>query len=61
MTTESAPVPRAARATAVRRAATAIRPPRSGGEDATAPRPAARAPRRRAPAALVAADVLALG
>ncbi|MFF5724334.1 sugar transferase [[Kitasatospora] papulosa] len=61
MTTESAPVPRAAQATAVRRAATAIRPPRNGGEEATAPQPAARAPRRRAPAALMAADTLALG
>ncbi|MDF6022830.1 sugar transferase [Streptomyces sp. JH34] len=61
MTTESAPVPRAAQATAVRRAASAIRPPRSGGKDATAPRPAVRAPRRRAPAALMAADALALG
>ncbi|MEU0134627.1 sugar transferase [Streptomyces sp. NPDC006296] len=61
MTTESAPVPHAAQATAVRRAASAIRPPRNGGKDATAPRPAARAARRRAPAALPAADALALG
>ncbi|MFB4426673.1 sugar transferase [Streptomyces sp. QL37] len=60
MTTESAPVPRAAQATAVRRAATAIRPPRSGREDAPAPRTAA-GRRGRAPAALVASDVLALG
>ncbi|MEU9060784.1 sugar transferase [Streptomyces sp. NPDC048430] len=60
MTTESAPVPRAAQATAVRRAATAIRPPRSGREDAPAPRTAPRR-RGRAPAALVASDVLALG
>ncbi|MFE4693840.1 exopolysaccharide biosynthesis polyprenyl glycosylphosphotransferase [Streptomyces sp. NPDC056749] len=61
MTTESAPVPRAAQATAVRRAATAIRPPRSGGKDATAPRPTSGVTRRRAPAALMAADALALG
>ncbi|MEU0298131.1 sugar transferase [Streptomyces sp. NPDC006175] len=60
MTTESAPVPRAAQATAVRRAATAIRPPRSGGEDTPAPRVAG-GRRGRAPAALLASDVLALG
>ncbi|MFD6276445.1 exopolysaccharide biosynthesis polyprenyl glycosylphosphotransferase [Streptomyces sp. NPDC060209] len=60
MTTESAPVPRAAQATDVRRVASAIRPPRSG-EDAPAPRPAGRVTRRRAPAALMASDVLALG
>ncbi|MFJ6850575.1 sugar transferase [Streptomyces sp. NPDC091271] len=60
MTTESAPAPRAAQATAVRRAATAIRPPRSGREDAPAPRTAG-GRRGRAPAALIASDVLALG
>ncbi|MFF2729450.1 sugar transferase [Streptomyces sp. NPDC058008] len=60
MTTESAPVPRAAQATAVRRVASAIRPPRSG-QDAPAPRPAGHVTRRRAPAALMTSDALALG
>ncbi|MFF5897748.1 sugar transferase [Streptomyces argenteolus] len=59
MTTESAPVPRAAQATAVRRAASAIRPPRSGSGG---PVPALAGRRRRAaPVALVAGDCLALG
>ncbi|MFE3517993.1 sugar transferase [Streptomyces sp. NPDC059166] len=61
MTTESAPVPRAAQATAVRRAASAIRPQRSGDDGAPVPRRAAGAWRRGAPAALLASDVLALG
>ncbi|MFC8226262.1 exopolysaccharide biosynthesis polyprenyl glycosylphosphotransferase [Streptomyces sp. NPDC057287] len=61
MTTESAPAPRAAQATAVRRAASAIRPPRSGGEDAPAPRSAGGVTRRRAPAALMVSDAFALG
>lgn len=61
MTTESAPAPRAAQATAVRRAAAVIRPPRGGGKDARVPRTAGAATRRRAPAALVVSDVLALG
>ncbi|MFD5871811.1 sugar transferase [Streptomyces sp. NPDC060322] len=61
MTTESAPAPRAAQATAVRRAASAIRPPRSGRQDAPAPRAAGGVTRRRAPAALMACDTFALG
>ncbi|MFB8026615.1 MULTISPECIES: sugar transferase [unclassified Streptomyces] len=61
MTTESAPVPRAAQATAVRRAASAIRPPRNGTEGAPAARAAGSVTRRRAPAALMACDMLALG
>lgn len=60
MTTESAPVPRTAQATAVRRAAYAIRPPRSGSGGPSAPALAGRR-RRTAPAALVAGDCLALG
>ncbi|MFI8003201.1 exopolysaccharide biosynthesis polyprenyl glycosylphosphotransferase [Streptomyces sp. NPDC086010] len=61
MTTESAPVPRAAQATAVRSAASAVRPPRSGGDDAPAAQAAAGVRRRRVPAALMASDGLALG
>ncbi|MFJ8750112.1 sugar transferase [Streptomyces sp. NPDC102441] len=61
MTTESAPVPRAAQATAVRRAAPTIRPPRSGREGAAAPRTAGGLGWVRAPAQLMACDVLALG
>ncbi|WP_432102546.1 exopolysaccharide biosynthesis polyprenyl glycosylphosphotransferase [Streptomyces sp. bgisy091] len=61
MTTESAPVPRAAQATAVRRAASAIRPPRSGDDGTPVPRDAGEASRRLAPAALLVSDVLALG
>ncbi|MEV5160893.1 sugar transferase [Streptomyces sp. NPDC053728] len=61
MTTESAPAPRAAQATAVRRAASAIRPPRSGQEDSPAPRASGEGARRRAPAALMVCDALALG
>ncbi|WP_078850663.1 sugar transferase [Streptomyces sp. NRRL S-15] len=38
-----------------------ISPPRSGGEDAQVPRTAGGATRRRAPAALMVSDVLALG
>ncbi|MEU4261728.1 sugar transferase [Streptomyces argenteolus] len=61
MTTESAPVPRSAQATAVRRAACAIRPPRGGNGRAQALRTAG-SRRRWAPATgLVAADGLALG
>ncbi|MFI2781005.1 sugar transferase [Streptomyces sp. ALB3] len=61
MTTDSAPGPGAAQATAVRRAAATIRPPRSGREDGPAPWTAERSARGRAPAALVAADALSLG
>ncbi|MDX3061158.1 MULTISPECIES: exopolysaccharide biosynthesis polyprenyl glycosylphosphotransferase [Streptomyces] len=61
MTTESAPAPRPARATAVRRAAASIRPPRDGNGRAQ-PLRAVGSRRGRAPATgLVAADVLALG
>ncbi|MGW0787848.1 sugar transferase [Streptomyces sp. NPDC002911] len=62
MTTESAPVPRAAQATAVRHAASAIRPPRSGSQGGAPDSRAAGGIRyRRAPAMLVASDVFALG
>uniref|UniRef100_A0AAU1LKK1 Exopolysaccharide biosynthesis polyprenyl glycosylphosphotransferase n=1 Tax=Streptomyces sp. NBC_00148 TaxID=2903626 RepID=A0AAU1LKK1_9ACTN len=61
MTTESAPAPRAAQATAVRRAAPTIRPPRSGRDGAPAPRTAGGLGRHRAPVALMAGDALALG
>ncbi|MCX5414717.1 exopolysaccharide biosynthesis polyprenyl glycosylphosphotransferase [Streptomyces sp. NBC_00059] len=60
MTTESAPAPRAAQATAVQRAVYAIRPPRSGGGRSAAPAVPGRR-HRAAPAALMAADCLALG
>lgn len=61
MTTDSAPPPRAVQATAVRRAVSAIRPPRGGREGPPAPRATGGVTRRRAPAALVASDVLSLG
>ncbi|MER5551841.1 sugar transferase [Streptomyces sp. NPDC002793] len=62
MTTESAPVPRAAPGTAVRQAATTIRPPRSGGHaGAPASRGAGGRSHPRAPVTLMACDVLALG
>ncbi|MFC8595127.1 sugar transferase [Streptomyces atroolivaceus] len=61
MTTDSAPAPGAAQATAVRRAAATIRPPRSGRDGAPAPQAAGGAARRRAPTALMASDALSLG
>ncbi|MFE9823265.1 sugar transferase [Streptomyces sp. NPDC005791] len=61
MTTESAPAPRAVQATAVRHAASAIRPPRGGQGGAPAPRAARSLRHRRAPAMLVTFDLLALG
>ncbi|MEU0128059.1 MULTISPECIES: sugar transferase [unclassified Streptomyces] len=61
MTTESAPVPRAAQATAVRSAASAVGPPRSGSDDTPSRQAAGGVRRRRAPTALMASDGLALG
>uniref|UniRef100_A0AAU3H5R9 Sugar transferase n=1 Tax=Streptomyces sp. NBC_01401 TaxID=2903854 RepID=A0AAU3H5R9_9ACTN len=61
MTTESAPFPRAAQATAVRRAAPTVRPPRDGSQDSPAPRAVGGLKRRRGPVALMASDALALG
>ncbi|MFD9543922.1 exopolysaccharide biosynthesis polyprenyl glycosylphosphotransferase [Streptomyces sp. NPDC060022] len=60
MTTESAPVPRAAQATAVRRTASAVRPPRDGTGRAQSLRATRNRRRWRSPSGLVAADGLAL-
>ncbi|MDQ0792100.1 sugar transferase [Streptomyces sp. B1I3] len=61
MTTESAPAPRAAQATAVHRVASAIRPPRAGSGRASSPRAATSRRKRSSPLGLLAADGLALG
>ncbi|MFH9614215.1 sugar transferase [Streptomyces pratensis] len=61
MTTDSARVPRAAQATAVRRAASTILPPRGVRAGAPVPRAAGGSARRRAPVALMVSDTLSLG
>ncbi|WP_405808622.1 exopolysaccharide biosynthesis polyprenyl glycosylphosphotransferase [Streptomyces sp. NBC_01520] len=61
MTTESAPAPRSAQATAVRRAASAIRPPRGGSGRARSVRAAGSRGGWAPVTGLVAADGLALG
>ncbi|WP_069173847.1 sugar transferase [Streptomyces griseus] len=60
MTTESAPAHRPAQATAVRRAASAIRPPRAGSGRASSSRAVAARHRRTASLGLMAADGLGL-
>ncbi|MFD9500145.1 exopolysaccharide biosynthesis polyprenyl glycosylphosphotransferase [Streptomyces sp. NPDC060035] len=60
MTTESAPVPRAGQATAVRRTASAVRPPHGGTGHARSLRATRNRRRWGSPSGLVAADGLAL-